>query len=168
MSQKNLWILVGLPGSGKSYWAKNYKKEDTAYVSRDEIRFSFLKNGEEYFKHERMVYSKFLSEIQSHLDNGEDVIADATHLNWASRDKLLRHLNLEDVKVNCIVFKTPLNLCLERNAQREGRARVPDDVIKNMNNSFTHPSRDPYLYNIIRNIYADGADMVVVNNEGVK
>ena len=164
MKHKNLWILVGIPGSGKSYWAKNHQGS-AAYVSRDALRFALLKRDEEYFKHEKMVYSKFLSEIQYHLDHDEDVIADATHLNWASRQKLINHLSLEGVNVNCIVFKTPLSLCLERNARREGLACVPEAVITNMNRNFTHPCRDPYQYHTIRNVYWDGADVIVAKEE---
>ena len=46
MSNTNLWIMVGIPGSGKSYFAKNILMTDDSwqYISRDEVRFSmFLK-----------------------------------------------------------------------------------------------------------------------------
>lgn len=157
MKHKNLWILVGLPGSGKSYWAQK-NKGNAVYISRDAIRFSMLGNDEEYFKYEGKVYSIFLKQIQGSLNRGEDVIADATHLNWASRNKLIEHLYLENVNVNCVVFKTDLETCLERNAMREGRACVPETVIRNMRKSFTHPLSDPYNYHVIKNVYPNGSE----------
>ena len=51
MSNTNLWIMVGIPGSGKSYFAKNILMTDDSwqYISRDEVRFSIIKDDEEYF-----------------------------------------------------------------------------------------------------------------------
>ena len=49
-----LYIMCGPSGCGKTTWAHNFIKEqhetnDIRYVSRDEIRFSLIKEGEEYF-----------------------------------------------------------------------------------------------------------------------
>ena len=49
--------MVGCPGSGKSTWAKKHLP-DTYYVSRDEVRFSLLQDGEDYFSHEKEVFNK--------------------------------------------------------------------------------------------------------------
>ena len=163
MKQKNLWILVGLPGSGKSYWAKRFLNDNTVYISRDEIRFSVLEDGEDYFNKEGYVYSAFLRKIQEALTNGYNVIADATHLNWASRRKLIQHLVLVNVNVNCVVFKTSLEVCFQRNAGREGRAHVPEDVIYQMNRAKTHPLSDPYTYHMMKNIYEDGSEEVITH-----
>ena len=43
----DLMIMIGVPGAGKSTWCKeNIKSPMQKYVSRDEIRFSLLKEGE--------------------------------------------------------------------------------------------------------------------------
>ena len=69
-------------------------------------------------------------------------------MNTVSRMKTLRHLKLnENVRVIPVYFDTPLNLCLERNALRSGRARVPDEVIKKQFNDKTSPiDTDEYEY----------------------
>ena len=44
--------MVGAPGAGKSTFIKNNKDKlcgSVNIVSRDEIRFSLLKDGDEYF-----------------------------------------------------------------------------------------------------------------------
>lgn len=140
-----LYIMVGIPGSGKSYIANILAKETNGIVvSRDEVRFKYLKNDEEYFRHEKKVFREYVDTIQKYLDEGEVVIADATHLNAPSRIKLLNNLcfTKEDYVIP-IVIKTPLKICSERNAQRTGRSRVPDDVLKSMYDSFTDPAEDP-------------------------
>lgn len=154
-----LWILSGVPGSGKSYWAKHTKVpscEFPVYVSRDEIRFSLLKEGEDYFSHEEEVTKLFWKNIQDGLDNPNvtDVIADATHINEKSRMKLLNHLTIPDgCRVNVVQFDTPLEECFERNAHREGRALVPKGIIRRMFFSRTDPEEDNFKYNQIFKVW---------------
>ena len=130
-----LFIMCGLPASGKSTFAQQFiKSNDTRYVSRDEIRFSMVKENEKYFSREKEVFRKFAGTIAQTLVDGFDVIADATHLNRISRDKLIRAIDqyTTEYTITYIVLETSLETCMERNALREGRARVPDSVMKSM------------------------------------
>lgn len=139
-----LFIMVGVPGSGKSFVADAVSKAVTSVVvSRDSIRFNLLKEDDEYFAKEKQVFAAYIKEIQKHIDKEEIVFADATHLNEASRRKLISNLKLakEDYVVP-MVIETPLEICLERNARRTGRERVPESVIENMFESLTDPADD--------------------------
>lgn len=130
-----LFIMCGLPASGKSTFAQQFiKNNDIRYVSRDEIRFSMIKENEEYFSHEKEVFKKFAGTIAQTLIDGFDVIADATHLNRISRDKLIRAIDqyTTEYTITYIILETSLETCMERNALREGRAHVPDSVMKSM------------------------------------
>jgi predicted kinase len=137
--------MVGIPGSGKSYIADILAKEiNGAVVSRDTIRFELLNEEDEYFAKEKEVFKEYINEIQYYLDIGKSVIADATHLNAPSRIKLLDNLYFtEKDYIVPMVIDTPFEICKERNAQRTGRSRVPNDVLKSMHNSFTDPAEDP-------------------------
>lgn len=151
MKQQTLYLICGPAGSGKTTWVKsNATQFDSArHISRDEIRFAMLKDGDDYFKYEKKVFRTFVNEIQKALDEGIEIVyADATHINTASRMKTMRALKIaENVKVIPVYFDTPLSLCLERNAMRSGRALVPDDVIKQMYSNKTSPiDTDPYEY----------------------
>ena len=132
MKRTNLWITIGIPGSGKSTWLNKYAKGPV--VSRDAIRFGLLKEGDDYFKYENEVVKTFYETIQEYIydKNIVNVYADATHLNEKSRRKLLKELDLTDVQVNYLYFDTPLNVCKKRNALRTGLANVPETVIENM------------------------------------
>lgn len=133
-----LYILIGCPGSGKSTFAKDHLC-DKYVVSRDAIRFEMLKENEPYFIHEKSVYKKYVDQIKEGLMLG-DVVADATHLNYGSRMKLLSSLgSLSDIEVIGIVMQTSLKTCLDRNSQRVGRTRVPEDALINMYNSLQIP-----------------------------
>jgi len=155
MKNKTLWIMSGIPGCGKSYVAAramSIHKNGWYYVSRDEIRLSYLEEGDGHFSHEFDVYSKFIQCICTALkdDAITDVIADATHLNWPSRKKLLRwvgnEINLNKVNIVVVVIESSYKTCLMRNSKRTGRACVPEDVMESMMKSYRHPKTDPFYY----------------------
>lgn len=143
-----LYILCGPSGSGKSTWARNFIFEndrngnDIRYVSRDEIRYSILKDGEDYFSHEKEVFKRFANTIRHTLIDGFDVIADATHLNEFSRRKLTQAIDMyyDNYEIVYVVFNVDADTCVERNKNREGRANVPENVIRNMCRDFRAPT----------------------------
>ena len=147
----NLYLMVGAPSSGKSTYAREFRKEHTPspiIVSRDAIRFSMVKDGSPYFSKEKAVFKEFVREINEGLDEG-DVIADATHINEVSRMKLIKRIDLSKCKVSCIVLLTDELTAIKRNHLREGRARVPDSVISENYARFTHPKTDKFHYHTI-------------------
>lgn len=153
MKQKNLWLLVGIPGSGKSTWVREQlDSEYKHWISRDVIRFGMVQEGEEYFSKEKQVFNLFVRAVQADIDSDfiTDIYVDATHLNEASREKLLGRLkNLDKVNINAVLFNIPLEICLERNAQRTGRACVPETAIRNMHKNLTDPAYDKRKYHKI-------------------
>ena len=139
-----LYIMVGLPGSGKSYIADILAKETNGtVVSRDEIRFKYLKDDEEYFRYEKKVFKEYVDTIQKYLDEGGTVIADATHIDVFSRRKLLENISFASVDyVIPIVVNTPFEICKKRNAQRTGRKKVPDLALNRLRRRFVTPEAD--------------------------
>lgn len=131
MKSKTLWLTSGAPASGKTTFIKENLPQ-IPYVSRDEIRFSLIKDDEDYFAYENEVFREFVKKIQNTLDTEGKCVADATHLNERSRNKLLDRLNLDGVEIIVISFKTPLEVLLERNENRTGRSYVPRSVIRRM------------------------------------
>ena len=136
--------MCGIPqlGSGKSTWARKNIPAAAKIISRDEIRFSLVSDTEEYFSHENEVWKEFISQIKFALETYDEVVADATHLNEASRTKLLRALgiSLKGVDVQAIFMSTSLVTALKRNETREGRAFVPREQIRRMYHQATVPS----------------------------
>jgi len=143
-NKPTLLVTCGIPGSGKTTFCKNFLNySNSIHISRDDIRFSMLKNGEDYFSHENEVYNEFVKQIKNGLNQNIDyVIADATHLSTGSRTKLLRNLgsSLKNVRTEAMVFDIPLETALLQNKNREGTlAFVPEEVIRSMFKNFTFP-----------------------------
>lgn len=139
----NLFVMVGIPGSGKSTFLKTYfrGRQDVRIVSRDAIRFSLVKPDEPYFLRENEVQQKFWREINKELAAGKDVFVDQTSISITSRKKLLKNIHGYN-KCIAIFLNDSLdtNLCLKRNEKREGRAFVPPEIIKNMATQLELPS----------------------------
>lgn len=143
-----LYLMCGVAGCGKSTWIHNAMEYNGGiHISRDAIRFSMVKENENYFKAEKKVFNQFVKTINEFIGKANVVYADATHLNEISRNKLLDKLNLENVEVIPVNFLISLEECLRRNALRSGRACVPANTIKDMYNRFTPATYDEkYTY----------------------
>lgn len=135
MKHKKVWLLSGVPGSGKTTWVKEQIAEKGGvHCSRDEIRFSLLKEGEDYFAHENEVVALWLEKVTNAINDPEveNIYVDATHLTEKARAKVLGELPKGDYFVTTVFFDVPLETCIERNDNRTGRAFVPRSVIRRM------------------------------------
>ena len=141
---KNVYILCGIPGSGKSTWVLEQLRQGqrAIWCSRDLVRFGMVKSNELYFSREIEVFNRWITNINEAITYSEyeDIYVDATHLTEKSRKKTISLL--APANYFYVAFDVPLNICLERNAKRKGREKVPEDVIVNMFNTYTIPKGD--------------------------
>ena len=162
MKKPFIILMCGMPASGKSTAAKkftewynqNFNHSSCIVVSRDEIRFNFLRRNDidfdllkqydttKYFSKENEVFNTFIQMIKNNISFGFNVIADATHINWRSRKKIITALQDIQNKVNIFVWviNTPLDVCLERNSFRTGITKVPKRSMLSLFNSKDIPS----------------------------
>lgn len=142
-----LIVLAGLPGSGKTTWAKNYSTEaeksgleNVWIVSTDEIRQELWgdaadqQNGAKVFG---IAYQRIEFWLKSLCC--DTVIFDATNLHKKDRKKLLNKFGtMADTKL--VWFDTPYTECVKRNFQRE--RNVPTAVIQRMFEHMDVPTLD--------------------------
>lgn len=134
-----MYLMVGCPGVGKSYYIQQHKQPETRVISRDVIRFSMLKDGDEYFSKEKEVYKEFIKQINEAIEKNEVFYVDQTSLNYRARKKLFDNLKKKPDKIIAIYLKSSLDKILEQNALRTGRAYVPEDAVENMYYSIEEP-----------------------------
>src|SRR4051812_41108561 len=106
----NLIIPVGVPGSGKSTWAKSMLDLKYHIVSSDDIRmrlFGSLRAAHEpeVKKDDKAkVWATFYREIDDCLAHGVDVVADATNLRAFAREKLRDIAKLQHAQTHVLLF----------------------------------------------------------------
>ena len=136
----SLLITRGLPGCGKTTYARAWVAEDRehrARVNRDDIR-AMLDDGQ-FVKGvtEPRVLAARDAAILSLLTKGVDTICDDTNLpQRTARDlaKLARRAGAELTVVD--LTDVPLETCLKRNADRTDRRPVPEEAIRDMHTRY--------------------------------
>lgn len=131
-----LYMLCGLPASGKSAWAESNKDNLNATIySSDAIRQE-LGDVNDQSKNED-VFNILHKRIKDDLINGKNVIYDATNLKRKNRLHFFRQIQEIHCKKICMLFATPYEICLKNNKNRE--RHVPEEVIKRMYLNFETP-----------------------------
>lgn len=141
-----LYVLVGVPGSGKSTWVDNQEwAKDCVYVSTD-------KHVEEYAKSVGKTYSEVFkdymptavnlmaADVVDARDAGKDIIWDQTSTTVVSRKKKFNML--PDYYAIAVVFRTPDRAELDvRLSGRPGK-HIPKKVIDSMIAGWQEPTED--------------------------
>ena len=136
-----LYLLVGLPGSGKSTYATTLssKLKNSTLRSNDNLRTELLGDIENQ-EHNAEIGDLCQSLVIADLYAGKDVIFDATNLYRKHRKEFLQKLSLIQCKKICIYLKAPVETCWTRTIKR-GR-EVPYDTILRMHDRMRVPSED--------------------------
>jgi len=114
--RSRLVLLVGLPGSGKSTWAR---QQGTAVISTDDIRFLLSDDASNQLIHSHVFATvRFLLRRRLELRRPVTYL-DATNTTRHERRAYIRLGQMFDASVEAIFFDTPLEVCKERNRNRE-------------------------------------------------
>jgi predicted kinase len=73
-----LIMVMGLPGSGKSYFAKNLEKLEAVYISSDTIRNKMGLRGKYMLNDKTYVYQQMTKAALDCIQNKQNAILDAT------------------------------------------------------------------------------------------
>lgn len=130
-----LYMMVGIPGSGKSTYARSYLG-NVIIRSSDVLREQLLKDVNEQGRNKE-IFDILHSLIRTDLYNGEDVVYDATNLDRGKRMEFLKSLDLLPCRKVCIFMNQTLGICKTLNAKRE--RVVPEDVIERMSRMVNVP-----------------------------
>ena len=132
-----LFVMVGIPGSGKSKIAEDIaEKYNAVIVSTDEIRGEIY--GDPSIQGDgAKIFGIAYFVMNQELANGHNVIFDATSVTKRARKNILNHVVVKPVEKTAVFVNTDLEICKRRNKERD--RNVPDEVLDRMFGKLTKP-----------------------------
>lgn len=131
--ENRLVVLSGLPASGKTTLAGQFKKKGYSIVSDKTSYEEINKEGKDNYK-------ESFQNIKELLSMGKNVLYDAPNITYRKRHALLNEIKDIDCKKTCIVVAVPYEECIKRNQKRKDG--IPYTMLHEMYQSW----ETPYFY----------------------
>lgn len=138
-----LYMLVGLPGSGKSTFSEKLKNKMTV-ISSDDIRRELGCLGDMSRNNE--VFDILVNRVNSSIKDNDTVI-DACNISVSSRNKIIGNIDTKCKKI-AIVMNNNLDRCINNNNNRDNK--ISDSIIENMYKRYEEPSKSEGFDGIIK------------------
>ena len=146
----DILLVAGLPGSGKSHFAKSFfGSSDRKRINRKEIRkllYEMTHFGEKWSEDKFNEHDEFLvkhveRKILEHLlQNRHRVLVDNTSVSLDSHKNYTRIARRMKKSIGIIFLDTDLSVCLQRNRDRDDG--VPEMVISTLAAGINRPERE--------------------------
>lgn len=128
--QPSLVLLVGASASGKSTFAARHFLP-TEIVSSDRCR-AMVADDENDQKSTQVAFELLHTIVALRLRQGRLTVVDATNLRAEDRKSLKAVAKEHDSLTVAVLFDTPKDVCLTRNAQREDRDLDPRVILRHL------------------------------------
>ncbi len=150
-----LYVLVGLPVSGKSTWIKNNCDSSFVIISTDNELEALAEStgttyNEAFNKHYDQAATKAKARFAKALKDNANIVWDQTNLTINKRRKVLSQVPRRYSKI-CVVFifdRDTLNVRLDTRHKETGKF-IPQSVVDDMEKSFSYPTESEGFDKII-------------------
>ncbi len=130
-------IVMGLPGTGKTYFAEHLAAHIHAtHISSDKTRNQLQKRGTYAPEDKNQVYQAMLERAKDVLEKGEDVIMDATYNKKAHRDAVMALGQKLNIPVRIIQLTADEKTVAERTGREREDSEADFEVYKIIKQSF--------------------------------
>jgi len=143
--EKTLVIMVGLQGSGKSTFYAKFLAEDFVRVNLDTLKT----------RHQEKLL------VDACLAEGKSFAVDNTNPTKADRQRYIPAARAAGYRIVGYFMDARIDECAQRNAQREGKARVPDIAITSTARKLEVPTYDEG-FDELHFVKNDGVTMRIV------
>ena len=168
MRKQRIYLLIGLPGSGKSTWTANQIDNETnprgiGVVSRDAIRYMINGNYKYDTSQQDLITRIAGVSAISILEAGHDLVIDQANINAEIRQEVTEFIrgvtDREDVEIWFVYFQiNDIDILVERRMVGDCRGeygRYHYNVIKKMKTNF-EPPHSTEDYNVLLYIDDEG------------
>lgn len=130
-------MLAGIPGSGKTEYAKNLnQEEDFAVCSSDKLRKLLYKDINDQ-DHNDEIFRILHEMIIDALKRGVNVVYDACNINSKRRRAFMNQIKDIPCVKECHILAVPYDMALYQNTNRE--RSIPQEVIDRMYRNWQTP-----------------------------
>lgn len=147
---KDMYILIGVPGSGKSTWVEKEFQGECTHLGSDVIIEAIAKeNGQTYdetfTKYAKIADRMMMEEFDKSVGYGcTPIIIDRTNMSIKSRARFFDRLRVfykdHGYKIHAVVFPKPNDKEHKRRLNNRPGKTIPSKVIDSMLASFQMPS----------------------------
>lgn len=138
---KKIILTIGLQGSGKTYWAENFVKENKNYYNsnRDDLRFELFNKYNITKKQEQIITQEQLKRIKDQLNNDYSIIISDTNLNPKTQNKWKEFAEQHNLQLEIKDFRNvDIEICIKNDLQRN--RSVGKNVILEFHNKYIRPT----------------------------
>lgn len=164
-------VFIGLPGAGKSYYARENFDENYIYLCTDRIREEIFEyNFTDYIREK--VFQEVITRIRNSIVEKSykvGFVIDTSYFN-GSRDRIrfleeLNRIQIEEnisfeIIFNC--FKWEFEECVKNSWNKAIERRLPRKLLEELNRELVFPKSDEYPQDIftyrIKNIYPENIE----------
>ena len=154
----NVYIMVGLPGSGKSTWIKNNLSKDIEIINQDAIRveLGIMDNVDDKKigdKQQEKEVSKINDErVEKLIKDRKDFVIDNTNVKAGRVENYYNRLKKAGANVKIILVDTDAKTCYDRR-----KKDIPENVINQMDLGVQK----------VKKQFKDNEDLQIVHNKPV-
>lgn len=154
LEQPTIIIMLGYPGAGKTYFARNLveNSEEMIHLSEDRVRHELFEEAE-YSKSENEVVDRImLYMIETCLSSGMSIIYDGNTLKRATRRKLADIARKNRMRSLIVWVQTDVETSFDRSTKRDRRKAddkysqdMPFSTFDKLTKQFQKPNYEDYV-----------------------
>lgn len=155
----NVWIMVGMPGAGKSTYIKDNLPKSVDIVNQDSIRQELGIMKDDIHKaigtpEQEKEVSKINDErIEELIKKRKDFVIDNTNVKAGRVENYYKKLKKAGANVKIVVIDTPVDICIKRRNDC-----IPENIIKQMSLGVEK----------VKQQFKDNKDLEIVHNNDIK
>lgn len=129
-------ILVGLPGSGKTTYARYLEEHDKCVrISKDDFV---------HIPSRIPVEQRMKDAIVDCLESNKDIVFDSTNITRQKRSWIVKLAREHNAQVNICLLDISAKKCKKQNEKKPTREQVSEQAIDRMEQAFMYPEEDEY------------------------